>query len=98
MLPAIRLEDIISENKSLKQKVKEIENERDWLRRRIEQLEERSGREQMLLLSEKETLREVLNATIIREQAAQKPRIGLIQEIRSWEFPKAAKNWLKSFK
>ena len=66
-MPAVRLEDLIFENRSLKDKLKNIEDERDWLRKRVEQLEERSGREQMLLLSEKETLREVLNATVVNQ-------------------------------
>jgi DNA-binding transcriptional MerR regulator len=65
-VPAIRMEDLVYENKGLKDRLKSLEDERDWLRQRVEQLEERSGREQMLLLSEKETLRDVLNATVVR--------------------------------
>ena len=71
-LPAIRTEDILIVNKELKTKVISLENERDWLRDRIEQLEQRSAREQMLLLKEKETLREVLNATVIKNEENKK--------------------------
>ncbi len=67
-LPAIKSESALLVNKELQTRVKSLEEERDWLRNRIEQLEQHSAREQMLLLREKETLREVLNSTLNKDQ------------------------------
>ena len=66
-LPALRIEDVMLQNQSLNTKIKSLEDERDWLRRRVEMLEERSAREQMLMLKEKETLSEIINATLVKD-------------------------------
>jgi hypothetical protein len=58
---AIHTATIDVENINLKQQVEILKEERDWLRRRVEQLELRSEREQMLLLSESETVRRLVN-------------------------------------
>lgn len=52
---------IIEVNKGLREQIQILRDERDWLRRRIEQLEARSEREQMLLLSESETIRNLVS-------------------------------------
>lgn len=67
-LPAVRVEDVVLQNQALNSRVKSLEDERDWLRRRVEMLEERSAREQMLMLKEKETLSEIINATLVVKQ------------------------------
>lgn len=48
-------------NKGLKEQIQILRDERDWLRRRVEQLENRSEREQMILLSESETIRSLVS-------------------------------------
>jgi DNA-binding transcriptional MerR regulator len=47
-------------NLALKEQLEIVRQERDWLRQRIERLETRSEREQMLLLTESQTLKSVL--------------------------------------
>jgi hypothetical protein len=47
-------------NMTLKEQLETVRQERDWLRQRIERLETRSEREQMLLLTESQTLKSVL--------------------------------------
>jgi len=85
-VPAVRLEDLIFENRNLKDKLTSLEDERDWLRRRVEQLEERSGREQMLLLSEKETLRDVLNATVVNSKRIESTHSASAQDYEDGSF------------
>lgn len=52
--------ELIDMNKSLRDQIQLLREERDWLRERIEKLEARSEREQMLLLSESENLRNMI--------------------------------------
>ena len=44
----------------------QVMSERDWLRKRIEKLEEKSERDQILLLSETQTMRKLVNAQVQR--------------------------------
>lgn len=52
---------LIQINKQLQKQLKELKEERDWLKKRIEVLETRSEREQMLSLSDSETIRRLIN-------------------------------------
>ncbi len=47
-------------NKGLREQLEILREERDWLRARVEKLETRSEREQMLLLSESENIRKLI--------------------------------------
>lgn len=47
-------------NRSLREQIEILREERNWLRERIEKLESRSEREQMLLLAETETVRHLI--------------------------------------
>ena len=51
---------------SLNAQIELLREERDWLRERVERLETRADREQMLLLSESETVRSLLRSTEVR--------------------------------
>ena len=55
-----------AEVRMLREQIELLREERDWLRRRIEQLELRGEREQMLLLSEKDTVRRLVDGTVSR--------------------------------
>ena len=55
--------ELVEINKSLRDQIQILREERDWLRERIEKLEARSEREQMLLLSESENVRKLINTT-----------------------------------
>ncbi|MCB0325424.1 MAG: hypothetical protein KDD69_17700 [Bdellovibrionales bacterium] len=59
-VPAIVHQELIEINKGLRAQLDMVKEERDWLRQRIEKLEARSEREQMLLLSESETVRSLI--------------------------------------
>ena len=48
-------------NQGLLDKIELLREERDWLRQRVEKLEARADREQMLLLSESETVKRLLD-------------------------------------
>ncbi len=52
--------ELLEINKSLKEQIQILREDRNWLRERIEKLETRSEREQMLLLSESENLRSMI--------------------------------------
>lgn len=60
--PAPSTFDLLSANKRLRQEIRELKDERTWLRTRLEKLEARSEREQMLLLYESENVRTLINA------------------------------------
>lgn len=60
-LPVVTHYDLITINKRLREEIYELKKERDWLRERLEKVEARSEREQMLLLHESETVRTLLN-------------------------------------
>lgn len=53
--------ELVEINKGLRRQVEMLREERNWLRERIEKLEARSEREQMLLLSESENLRSAMS-------------------------------------
>ncbi len=53
-------EELIEVNRGLREQLEMLRSERDWLRDRVEKLESRSEREQMLLLSESETVRRLV--------------------------------------
>lgn len=48
-------------NRRLREEIQMLRDERDWLRQRLEKLEARSERDQMLLLSESENVRGLVN-------------------------------------
>jgi hypothetical protein len=54
--------ELLEVNRSLQEQVQMLREERDWLRQRIEKLESRSEREQMLLLAGSETVRNLVNS------------------------------------
>ena len=58
---AVKMEAASAENRALRDQIELLREERDWLRKRVEQLEVRSEREQMLLLSENETVRRLVD-------------------------------------
>lgn len=58
--PDTEREALTQQNLSLKEQLEVLRQERDWLRQRVERLETRSEREQMLLLTESQTLKSVL--------------------------------------
>jgi len=60
-LPAAN--ELLEINKSLREQIQILRDERDWLRERIEKLESRSEREQMLLLSESENVRKLISSS-----------------------------------
>ena len=57
-------------SKLLREQIETLRRERDWLRERVEKLENRSEREQMLLLSESETIR---NLVSMNQEQRRKP-------------------------
>jgi DNA-binding transcriptional MerR regulator len=59
-LPAIRDVELIQLNRQLRDQLRSLSQERDWLKERLEKLEERSEREQMLLISTSQTIRELM--------------------------------------
>ncbi len=61
-LPVPANYELLSLNKRLRAEIQELKEERVWLRSRLEKLEARSEREQMLLLYESETVRTLVNA------------------------------------
>jgi hypothetical protein len=52
--------DLVGSNKTLREQIEILKSERDWLRTRLEKLEERTERDQMLLLSETQTVRKLI--------------------------------------
>lgn len=50
--------------------IEELRKERDWLRTRIERLEEKSERDQLLLLAETQTIKRLVNITQQRKPSA----------------------------
>ena len=94
-LPAVKVESALIVNKELETRVKSLEEERNWLRNRIEQLEQHSAREQMLLLREKETLREVLSATLNKKEESNQKNtktFQIVEFIKSLPFFGSSKN------
>jgi DNA-binding transcriptional MerR regulator len=59
-LPAVRDVELIQLNRQLRDQLRTLSSERDWLKERLEKLEERSEREQMLLLSTSQTMRDLI--------------------------------------
>ena len=53
--------ELIETNKNLREQLEIVREERNWLRARIEKLEARSEREQMLILAESENVRNLIN-------------------------------------
>ncbi len=58
---SLRIVELLQLNQALREQLEMVKEERDWLRARQERLEARSEREQMLLLSESETVRSLIN-------------------------------------
>ncbi len=58
--------DLMETNQALREQIQMLREERDWLRTRLEQLEARSEREQMLLMSESETIRSLIGKQPIK--------------------------------
>ena len=56
----INSEFLININKGLQEQIEILREERDWLRSRVEKLETRSEREQMLLMAESENIRQLI--------------------------------------
>jgi DNA-binding transcriptional MerR regulator len=52
--------ELLDLNRSLKEQIEMLKGERDWLRKRVETLEVRSERDQLLLLSETKTVQQLL--------------------------------------
>lgn len=51
---------LLKENRSLVEQIEVLRQERDWLRRRLENAESRIERDQVLLLSKSETIRQIV--------------------------------------
>jgi len=58
---SLRIVELLQLCQSLREQIDMIKEDRDWLRTRLERLEARSEREQMLLLSESETVRSLIS-------------------------------------
>jgi len=52
--------ELIAMNRRLREEIRMLRDERDWLRTRLEKLEFRSERDQMLLLSESQTIKSLV--------------------------------------
>lgn len=52
--------DLLDLNRSLRDQIQMLKEERDWLRKRVENLEGRSERDQMLLISESQNVKSLL--------------------------------------
>lgn len=53
--------ELLSIAASLREQIEQLKQERDWLRTRIEHLESRSDRDQMLILSQSENVRKLIS-------------------------------------
>jgi hypothetical protein len=71
--PSAELAQLNETNRSLREQVEILREERNWLRERIEKLESRSEREQMLLMSESETVRNLIR----NKEGARRSFLGL---------------------
>lgn len=58
---SLRIIELLQLSQTLREQLEMVKEERDWLRTRLERLEARSEREQMLLLSESETVRSLIS-------------------------------------
>lgn len=67
---------------ALREQIEVLKEERDWLRNRVEQLELRGEREQMLLLSESETIRRLVSQKTFTEKVLQTFRLPWLQQER----------------
>lgn len=72
--------ELLEVNKTLREQIQMLKDERDWLRRRVERSETRSERDQMLVIAENETVKTLMH------QLPAKPR-------SFWSF---ALPWLKT--
>ena len=63
---------LLEMNQNLREQIEILKEERNWLRQRLEKLETRSEREQMLLLAESETVR----ALVSQRQEHTKKRVS----------------------
>lgn len=72
--------DLLQDNSSLKDQIQVLREERDWLRKRLEVSEERMQRDQMLMISKSETIRQLV------QEKTNPPK-------RFWEY---AIPWLKA--
>lgn len=77
-LPVTTNYDHILVNRRLRDEIRMLREERDWLRQRLEKLEARSERDQMLMLSESETIRSLVNKA---------PKRGLLALALPWLWP-----------
>lgn len=58
--PEVSSYNLMDINSELRERLAELKEERDWLRKRLEKMEMRSERDQMLLLSENDNVRRLL--------------------------------------
>ena len=63
-----RESQLLEMNQTLREQIELLREERDWLRQRIEHLETRGEREQMLLLAESETVRRLIKTETLTEK------------------------------
>lgn len=75
-----RLKNLISMQErmldSKDDEIADLRNQRTWLRERVEKLEEKSDRDQILLLSETQTIRQLI--------AVQESRKSIVQQVLEW--------------
>ncbi|MDD2943872.1 MAG: hypothetical protein PHC51_13010, partial [bacterium] len=62
--PEVSSYHLMDINTELRQRLAELKEERDWLRKRLEKMEMRSERDQMLLLSENDHVRRLLPQSV----------------------------------
>lgn len=72
------LHDQIELTRALREQIEVLKEERDWLRQRVEHLEVRGEREQMLLLSESETVRRLVTQRSLTDRFLQTLRLPWI--------------------
>lgn len=53
--------EMLESNKTLREQIQILKDERDWLRKRVEKLETRTERDQMLLIAENETVKGLMH-------------------------------------
>jgi len=70
----------------LQAQIEILREERDWLRKQLERMESQFEREQMLLLSNSETLRRVVNNQPLQSQTIQLPKRSFWEFLLPWKW------------
>lgn len=74
--------ELLEHNRMLQEQINSLKEERDWLRERLEKLETFSQREQMLLLSNSETIRTLLIQRERQQTPPEQPQLESSSSVR----------------